>query len=155
MRGRGYYPLVLLQHRRVEAGARPDRLVALIFHVIAGVGISRRTAVRIARDLRGEGLLPDPVLVSREDLDRVVSALQLVLESRVDKGLLAKALEDAVLLDEYRSLPAPQRVVVEAVVERHRSIPAVAAELGLSPEEVRTRLNEALRGVAASAWVSP
>ncbi|WP_037313568.1 hypothetical protein [Amycolatopsis orientalis] len=148
---------MLLQHRRVEAGARPDRLVALIFHVIAGVGISRRTAVRIARDLRGEGLLPDPVLVSREDRDRVVSALQLVLESRVDKGLLAKALEDAVLLDEYRALPAPQRVVVEAVVERRRSIPApaVAAELGLSPEEVRTRLNEALRGVAASAWVSP
>jgi DNA-directed RNA polymerase specialized sigma24 family protein len=107
--------------------------------------------VRIARDLRGEGLLPDPALTTRGDRDRVVAALQLVLESRVDKGLLARALEDAVLLDEYRSLPEPQRVVVEAVIERHRPIPDVAAAFGLRPAEVRDRLNEALRRVAAGA----
>ncbi|MBN6038394.1 sigma factor-like helix-turn-helix DNA-binding protein [Amycolatopsis sp. 195334CR] len=122
-----------------------DRLAELVCRVTVGIGLPRRDSVRICRQLRREGLLPRSPRLSRTERDDVVAALRTALESRVDKEVLDQVVVDAVLLDEYHTLPEAQREVLRAVLWGGRSVDELADDLDVSILEVHARLRDGLR----------
>ncbi|MGC7095229.1 sigma factor-like helix-turn-helix DNA-binding protein [Amycolatopsis lurida] len=130
---------------RAADGPDSDRLAELVCRVTVGIGLTRRDSVRICRQLRREGLLPRSPQLSRGERDDVVAALRVALESRVDSAVLEQAVVDAVLLDEYHTLPGGQRDVLRAVLWQGRTVEELAGELGVSMLEVHARLRDGLR----------
>jgi DNA-directed RNA polymerase specialized sigma24 family protein len=128
----------------------PDRATTLVCRIASCAGISRRRAMRICRQLHREGLLPRGAL-SRAVRNDLVAALRAVLNSRVDGKLLRRAVADAVLLDEFETLPASQQEILHAVHGRQLSVHDAAAALGFAPEQAAVLLRDAEQTLAMYA----
>lgn len=138
--------------RRSPAGndiAMEERTLLLAYRVARGVGLSPRASLRLCRRLfrtalpwldTPHGLHP---AASNSDRDpgrrvraRLLTALPAAMPSRVDRRMLERAVDNAVLADELALLPPRQQAAIRWAVQQRYTVAQISERTGWTPQQV-------------------
>lgn len=139
-------------------------MVSLVYRVAREVGYSPQASQRLCLRLfrvrpawldnptAVAGGSPTGVDTGRRTRARLLAALRAALPSDVDRQLLQRALDSAVIADEVALLPRRQQAVVRWAMEQRCTVREISERTGWTPGQVARLLRAGLTTLTVRGW---